>query len=152
MWIATPRGLSRVTAAGGSARFVSYPLEQVSGAISFGAIIKTRSGRILAGTRQGLFESSTDASGSIHFRKSVLPGLDSVNITDLAEDSAGGLWVATTTGVLVYGTSAAGAAFQKPGVEDALPGNWAQVLIADSRGGVWVGVRGGVAHLRRGDK
>ena len=146
LWIATPRGLSRVTAAGGSARFVNYPLEPVSGAISFGGILESRTGKILAGTNKGLFESSTDASGSIHFRRSTFPGLDSVVITDLAEDSAGNLWVATTTGVLVYAGSGSP---QKLGVKDALPGEWAQVLITDSRGGVWVGVRGGVAHLRR---
>jgi len=152
LWIATPRGLSRVTAGGGSARFVNYSLEQVGRAISPGAVIEMRSGRILAATSQGLFESSTDASESIHFRESTLRRLDGLNITDLVEDSGGGLWVATTTGVFVFGASGAGAAPQKLGVQDGLPGYWAQVLFADSRGGVWVGVRGGVAHLRCGDQ
>src|SRR5580658_5955036 len=148
LWIGTPRAISRITAAGGNARFLNYPLEQIDRAYHVNAIVELRSGKLLIGTNAGLFESAADSSGALHFCRSLLPGAAELETTHLLEDSSGDLWVATTAGLVVYRGERI---VQRIGVQDGLPGTWAQVLLRDSRAGIWVGVRGGLVRFRRND-
>ncbi len=68
-------------------------------------------------------------------------GFTAGNITALAEDRAGHLWIGADKGLVRYD----GEHFTTFTVEDGLPANWVLSLLVRQDGSLWVGTVGGVA-------
>ena len=86
-----------------------------------------------------------------HFRTQALPhppaGWKGIEITGLAEDSCGKLWLGTTSGIYVIAKD--GAALRISKRSEGLPGDYVNALVT-AGGRIWGGMRGGLTLLRDG--
>ncbi|HCT60131.1 MULTISPECIES: ligand-binding sensor domain-containing diguanylate cyclase [Acidobacterium] len=91
--VGTRIGLDQLDTATG--KFVVLPLQGAVGQIAVLTLVKAPSGRIWAGTNQGLFRSNTNGTD---FRLQKLFGSKQPGIWRLLLDHAGSLWIGTTSG------------------------------------------------------
>jgi ligand-binding sensor domain-containing protein/signal transduction histidine kinase len=145
--VGTPRGLCQFRVSKGKNQFVTYRLGSTPAQNDVNALLESSTGRIWAGTSDGLFE----VVNGFKFRRQVLPdpppGLERIQIGDIAEDTCGKLWLATTSGMYVMGKDGTVQWISKP---DGLPSDYVNTLLAAKDGKVWTGTRSGLALLRDG--
>jgi len=119
--------------------------EGLSGA-AINAIAQTADGYLWLGTGDGLVRFG--GAGFSRFRKSNAPQIVDNEITALAADTAGGLWVATSAGgVLHYtpGVRLSPGIFEHYGSREGLPDDRLLSIAVDARGRVWAGTQSGMA-------
>jgi ligand-binding sensor domain-containing protein/signal transduction histidine kinase len=145
--VGTPRGLCLFRASRGKNQFVTYRPGNTPAQNDVNALLESSSGRIWAGTSDGLFE----VLKGFKFRRQALPdpppGWKGIQIGDIAEDACGKLWLATISGIYVIGKEGTVQRISKP---DGLPSDYVNTLLAAKDGRLWTGTRGGLAMLRDG--
>jgi ligand-binding sensor domain-containing protein/signal transduction histidine kinase len=144
--VGTPRGLCLFRVSKGKNQFVTYRPGNTPAQNDVNALLESSSGRIWAGTSDGLFE----VLKGLKFRRQALPDPPpgwKVQIGDIAEDTCGKLWLATISGIYVMGKDGTVQRISKP---DGLPSDYVNTLLAAKDGRLWTGTRGGLALLRDG--
>lgn len=145
--VGTPRGLCVFRVSKGKNQFLTYRLGNTPAQNDVNALLESSSGRIWAGTSDGLFE----VLSGLKFRRQALPdpppGWKRIQIGDIAEDACGKLWLATTSGTYVI---AKGGTVQRISKPDGLPSDYVNTLLAGKDGRLWAGVRGGLVLLADG--
>jgi signal transduction histidine kinase/ligand-binding sensor domain-containing protein/DNA-binding response OmpR family regulator len=134
-------------------RFSEYTWTQrdgLSGA-PVSAIVQTADGYLWLGTGDGL--ARFGGAGFTWFRKSNVPQIIDNEITALAADKAGGLWVATAAGGALHYTPGAPLSpgtFEHYGSGDGLPDDRLLAIAVDPQGRVWAGTQHGMAMFADG--
>ena len=75
------------------------------------------------------------------------PGLSSPNVTGIAEDADGNIWIGTIRGLNKYNGSTYIAYYQG---ENGLPDDFISSMCSDGEGRIWVGTGSGISLLRDG--
>jgi signal transduction histidine kinase/ligand-binding sensor domain-containing protein/DNA-binding response OmpR family regulator len=119
--------------------------EGLSGA-PVNAIAQTTDGYLWLGTGDGLVRFG--GANFSRFRKSNVPPIVDNEITALAADAAGGLWVATAAGGVIHYTPGAPLSpgtWEHYGSREGLPDDRLLSIAVDARGRVWAGTQRGMA-------
>lgn len=149
LWIAENTGLSYVDQPGQGA--MARPVAGLQG-IDTMTLNDTRDGSLWVGTSTGLARY-WPATGRVEWpwpETAAHAGLPRSEVTSVAKDSRGRLWVSLYGGgVRVIEPGAGGAAAQVRGVghEQGLRNNAANALLLDARGNAWVSTENGILRI-----
>ncbi len=146
-FVGTERGLSQFRVGLGKKQFATYAVGNSPRESNVTALLESSDGRIWCATWGALFEVLPGPK----FRKQALPepqpGLTGIDITDMAEDGCGKVWLATVSGVYAM---ARDGAVRRIGKADGLPDEYVNTVLADKDRRLWAGTRRGLARLRDG--
>jgi signal transduction histidine kinase/ligand-binding sensor domain-containing protein/DNA-binding response OmpR family regulator len=134
-------------------RFSQFDWNQKSGlsGASVNAISQTADGYLWLGTGDGLVRFG--GANFTWFRKSSVPQIIDNEITALAADTVGGLWVATASGGALHYTPGAPLSpgtFEHYGSGEGLPDDRLLSIAVDPQGRVWAGTQRGMAMFEGG--
>jgi signal transduction histidine kinase/ligand-binding sensor domain-containing protein len=108
-------------------------------------ILADHTGRLWAGTKNGLFERKATGPGVFQLN----PSTGRADVRALAEDASGNLWVGSEDGTLFRVTETGTATFHPDEKTNSAQAIWS--LWPDADGSVWVGTfRGGLLHFQNG--
>jgi ligand-binding sensor domain-containing protein len=145
-FVGTEGGLE-FRAAAGKQQFFTYRVGDSPRENNVTALLQSSDGRIWCGTWGALFEMLPGP----RFRRQALPkpppGVTGIDITDMAEDRCGKLWLGTVSGLYAI---ARDGAVQRITKDDGLPSDYVNSLLLGRDGRLWAALRGGLALMRDG--
>jgi ligand-binding sensor domain-containing protein/two-component sensor histidine kinase len=142
-WVATEGGVSRFNPSPlrngqpqSRSLFTVYPVGEEPMSNRIGVLHEDHSGKIWAGTDEGLFRLD-EANGQSTFRR---VALDDQMVVAIAEDDEGSLWMSTTTGLA---RRLPDGRMIRYAIRPSAVGDLLTSLLFDREGRLWVGHRGG---------
>jgi signal transduction histidine kinase/ligand-binding sensor domain-containing protein len=146
-FVGTAGGLSKFRPGTGKNQIVTFRLGDKPPENSVTALFESSSGRIWAGTWNGLFEMLKDGK----FRRQPLPdppqGWSGVEVSDIGEDRCGKLWLASIFGIYAIGKDGAVEWIDKG---HGLPHEVVNTVVRARDGKLWAGGRGGLILMNDG--
>lgn len=141
LWIGTGAGLVRFD----GARFTEQKLTtSTAGEVRVSALCEDSDSHLWVGTQQqGLFELDRGQLRHLDQRQ----GLSDPNVTCLAADEHGQVWIGTKAGLSLW----TGKEFKSYGTRDGLPSEWIAGVNAARSGAVWITTRVGMCRYLNGE-
>ncbi|WP_455585558.1 hybrid sensor histidine kinase/response regulator transcription factor [Bacteroides sp.] len=142
IWIGTHKGLNMLDRKTGQIRQINRK-EFINNSIS--TILATKSGQLLFGTDQGLYQYIYETDSCILYGRNNTDGiLPETSIKSILEDSYGHIWIGTWNHGLFRYDPEKNKYYSYPRMNEI---NSAHVLFEDSRKRIWVGTWGGGLQL-----
>lgn len=142
IWLGTHKGLNMLDRKTGQIKQINRK-EFVNNSIS--TILATKSGKLLLGTDQGLYQYIFETDSCILYgRNNTNEVFPETAVKSILEDSYGHIWIGTWNNGLFRYDPEKGKYYSYPQMNE---GNSAHVLFEDSRKRIWVGTWGGGLQL-----